>query len=498
MRKSIITLITVLAVIGMLASTAVAQQGTLRHGFGVGWLTFDPHKDQRTISFTYLSPMYEGLLTESMDGQSFEPALATSWEEDTEGVTFNLREGVNFHDGTPFNADAAVANFNRVKAEGHPALKGFLKNAESAEAIDDMTVRYNYSKFDATILLTLARFAGMMVSPAAFPAEGEKVAVPVGTGPWQFNADDTNEDNSLIVVDAYDGWWGGPSDRPARIEFNNFGGNPANISALLAGDLDSTGYGGPPNKMLLDSNGMITTEALSVGWGVLIQDRNGELVPELADVRVRKAMQLAINGAAYAATTDIGQPTNQYGAEGNYGHSENITTSFDMEAAMALMAEAGNPTFDLVMPGGASFSKRNAFVQSAWEPLGITVIEENVGQAIFPSCFSGKFAAAFCPINERELKHHIENRLLEGGSMNPFGVRNEEIEALYERASTQPADVAESFYRIIMEKADEEAYTAWAVWASIPVAYNPENVEGPQLRFFYPGVIRYTDVRMLN
>ena len=157
-------------------------EGTLQVAHGVNHLNWDPHADQRTISLHYLNPVYEGLLREATDGRSFVPELATSWEVDDTGVTFNLREGISFHDGEPFNADAVVANFNRVKEVGHPVNRGFLRNVESAEAIDDLTVRYNYAEFDGTVLLTLSRFAGKMISPAAFENVSENN--PVGTGPY--------------------------------------------------------------------------------------------------------------------------------------------------------------------------------------------------------------------------------------------------------------------------------------------------------------------------
>ena len=111
-------------------------EGTLQVAHGVNHLTWDPHGDQRTISLHYLNPVFEGLLREATDGRSFIPELATSWEVDETGVTFTLREGVSFHDGEPFNADAVVANFDRVKEVGHPVNRGFLRNVESAEAID--------------------------------------------------------------------------------------------------------------------------------------------------------------------------------------------------------------------------------------------------------------------------------------------------------------------------------------------------------------------------
>jgi len=80
-----------------------------------------------------------------------------------------------------------------------------LKNVESAEAIDEMTVRYNYSEFDGTVLLTLSRFAGKMISPEAFANVNENN--PVGTGPYIYNADESVAYNSAKVFDLNQDYW---------------------------------------------------------------------------------------------------------------------------------------------------------------------------------------------------------------------------------------------------------------------------------------------------
>jgi len=241
---------------------------TLKHAASVNHSTWDPHKDQRTISLQYLNPIYEGLLRETTDGNSFVPELATSWEEDESGITFTLREGVTFHDGTPFDASVVVANFERVKAEGHPVNKGFLKNVESVEAVDDMAARYNYSQFDGTVLLTLSRFAGKMISPAAFDTVAENN--PVGTGPYSYNGDDSSPDNTFLVYDVNPDYWNPDAQPVSRIELSIITDAATQLNGLLAGEFQTVQISAIPLDAKAQEEGMVTSADSAVAWSAHI------------------------------------------------------------------------------------------------------------------------------------------------------------------------------------------------------------------------------------
>ena len=107
-----------------------------------------------------------------------------------------------------------------------------------------------------------------------------------------------------------------------------------------------------------------------------------------------------------------------------------------------------------------------------------------------------RFAMGICPINERHIKHFVENRLLEGGFLNPFGHVDEEIEALYAEAAALPLDEAEPLYAEIARIEAERAYIIHLGWASSPVQFNPNNVSGVQVRFIYPGTYYIGDVTL--
>ena len=100
----------------------------------------------------------------------------------------------------------------------------------------------------------------------------------------------------------------------------------------------------------------------------------------------------------------------------------------------------------------------------------------------------GDYPIAICPINERHIKHFVENRLLETGFLNPFGHVDEEIEALYAEAATLPLAEAESLYADIARISAEKGYIIHIGWGSTPIVYDPTRISGVEARFIYPGV----------
>jgi peptide/nickel transport system substrate-binding protein len=119
------------------------------------------------------------------------PELATSWEvsPDKLHITFKLRQGVMFHDGTPFNAQAAKFNLDRLMVpEDATQVYTWFKAMESVDVLDDYTVRINMSEPSAMIMTVLTSKAGFMVSPAAMKKYGEQYNMhPTGTGPFKLS-----------------------------------------------------------------------------------------------------------------------------------------------------------------------------------------------------------------------------------------------------------------------------------------------------------------------
>ncbi|UCF98866.1 MAG: ABC transporter substrate-binding protein [Spirochaetaceae bacterium] len=131
----------------------------------------------------------ERLFRRSETGE-FIPELATSWEvsQDKLHITFKLRQGVKFHDGTPFNAAAAKFNLDRLMDPAQATqVHTWFKDIESVDVIDEYSVRINLKQPAAMIMTLLTSTGGFMVSPEAMKKYGDDYSLhPVGTGPFKF------------------------------------------------------------------------------------------------------------------------------------------------------------------------------------------------------------------------------------------------------------------------------------------------------------------------
>lgn len=149
--------------------------------------SMDPGDQTATYTAAVLDPIYEGLIRRG-EGNTLQPALATEWTGDETGLiwTFKLRDGVKFHDGTDFNADAVVKNFNRhLDSDRGLAASGRLRLIlDKVEALDDSTVQMTLKRRYPAFLALLTTAASWMVSPAADEA-GTIGTKAVGTGPYR-------------------------------------------------------------------------------------------------------------------------------------------------------------------------------------------------------------------------------------------------------------------------------------------------------------------------
>ena len=138
--------------------------------------SLDPQAVTAVNDFRILMNIYDGLVRYKDGTLEIEPALATSWKISKDGktYTFKLKEGVIFHDGTPFNAAAVKFNFDRMLDEKHPQhdtgpfpLAFFFNAIKETRIIDNLTVQFILDKPYAPLLSNLAYPTGLIVSPAA-------------------------------------------------------------------------------------------------------------------------------------------------------------------------------------------------------------------------------------------------------------------------------------------------------------------------------------------
>ena len=179
--------------------------GTLRicdqaEGTGIG---FPPKYREVNYSTRQVAPAIERLLRHDKNNMLV-PWLAEGFKEDAAAkvLTFTLRKGIKFHDGTDFNAEAVKWNLDQHRlARGQGAEK-----FKSIDVIDDYTVRINLAEWDNTVTDNLCHNTGLIISPAAYRLNGEEWCQnhPVGTGPFQFV---DWKKGVRIAYEKFNGYW---------------------------------------------------------------------------------------------------------------------------------------------------------------------------------------------------------------------------------------------------------------------------------------------------
>jgi len=176
------------AALAVLALAGPAQAQTLRVGLGEDPDVLDP-----TLARTFVGRIVFAALCDKLldidEKLGIVPQLATSyeWSADSKALTMKLRPGVTFHDGEKFDAAAVKFNIERHKTLPGSNRRGELAPVTTVDVVDAMTVRLNLSAPFSPLLAQLADRAGMMVSPKAAQAAGDKFgAKPVCSGPFKF------------------------------------------------------------------------------------------------------------------------------------------------------------------------------------------------------------------------------------------------------------------------------------------------------------------------
>ena len=310
--------------------------------------SLDPAAVTAVNDFRILMNMYDGLVRYKSGTLEVEPALATSWEisEDGTTYTFSLREGVTFHDGAPFNAEAVKFNFDRMLKEDHPfhdtgpfPLAFFFSAVQDVTVIDDMTVQFKLDAPYAPFLSNLAYPTGLLVSPASVEQYGAEFGRnPSGTGPFVFTEWNSNE---RVVVEKNADYWDGAASLDAVV-FRPITDANTRTAEMLAGGIDMLVEVPPVALSQFEGDRYkLVEQAGPHVWFLILNTKEGPF----ADKRVRQAANYAINKEAIVdnvleGTAEVAAgPTPPAFA---WAYNADLEPyPYDPEKAKALLAEAG-------------------------------------------------------------------------------------------------------------------------------------------------------------
>lgn len=318
--------------------------------------------------------IYEGLVTLDAEMRVVN-LLAESWEvsDDALEFTFKLHEGVTFHDGEPFNADAVVRAYDRVLDPESTLRRAvyFSDVLDHVEAIDEYTVKFVAREPFAAMVATLAHPAGGIPSPAAAEAAGADFGSnPVGTGPYRF-VEWVRGDH--ITLEANPDYWN--PDLAASVPTMTLRGiaEPGALGiAVQSGDATFAGPLEASQAQLLreDENVEVTeTDGMTIYWVTL----NNSKEP-FNDVKVRQALNYGVNkeqvlmagslGEGYVADSPI--------ARSVWGYTETGGYEYDPDRAKELLSEAGFPEgFSTELWTSVTHRDRAVAVQNQLAQIGV-------------------------------------------------------------------------------------------------------------------------------
>jgi peptide/nickel transport system substrate-binding protein len=187
-------------------------------------VSIDPVAMQDLGGYGITAQSFEFLCTLDKGGSDIAPGLATKWTPNTDGTvwTFDLRQGVKWHDGSPFTADDVVATMERLVAAGNSGLKGVLESG-GAVATDANTVTFNLAGGNGNFPYLVSVFnAQTLITPKAYVAGTTLDKVPAGTGAWKLK---TYNAQTGATFERNPDWWGGmtPLDSTEFIFFDATG-----------------------------------------------------------------------------------------------------------------------------------------------------------------------------------------------------------------------------------------------------------------------------------
>ncbi len=334
------------------ATSGGSAKDTLVYGRGGDSTSLDPITTTEGEAFKVTENIFETLLEYGEQDTTLHPGLAKEWKVSDDGLTytFKLQEGVKFHDGTDFNADAVVFNFDRwmngnedkfpyyTMFGGYKADEGHV--IKEVKAVDPYTVEFVLKRPQAPFLKNLAMSPFGIASPTAVKKFGDDFRKnPVGTGPFKFVE---WKQNDTITLEKNPDYWQKGLPKLNKVVFRVIPENTARLNALANGEIDVMDGLNNSDEATVKGNDklqVIERPSMNVGYLGLTTTRkpfDNKLVRQAINHAVNKKdiIKAFYGGKALAAKNPM-PPSIE-------GYNDSIKDyDYDLEKAKALLKEAG-------------------------------------------------------------------------------------------------------------------------------------------------------------
>src|SRR3954467_11377977 len=395
----------------------------------------------------YYQAVYDRLMHLDADGKP-SAGLATDWSYDETGLrlALTLHDGVTFTDGATFDADAVKANLEKAKASSGEAGSA-LRAVDHVEVVDATHADVVLSRPDPGLVDALARSSGFMAAPPAL-ASPDLATAPVGSGPYVLDAKATTAGSDYVYTRNAD-YWDADSYPYDQVEIKFLDDTTAQLNGLRSGELSAVGGVSTSDVVSgAKSAGLnVVTYFNGTIEGLYLWDRDGAVAPALGDVRVRQAINYAMDRDTIVKTVKggLGQPTEQVFGPSSAGYDESLegTYDFDLDKAKKLMADAGYADgFALTLPDFSPvFPDEQAAMTEAFESLKIkTTYKPITGDQVVGSIIGGQWPANFFSLTSSSPWAFAQLAVAPGAPFNPFHVSDPKVNDLVASAQASTGD----------------------------------------------------------
>ncbi|MBF9066483.1 ABC transporter substrate-binding protein [Streptacidiphilus fuscans] len=405
----------------------------------------------------FFQATYDTLVKRNADG-SYAPMLATAWSYNAAQtqLTLTLRTGVTFQDGTAFDAAAVKANLLRFQKAGG-ADASTLATLKSVDVLDATHVRLDLAAPMPSLLFHLSDSAGLMASPAAFAKANQLNTRPDGTGPYVLDQKSTAFGTKWVYT-RNPTYWGTklPFDTVTMSVFNN---ETAIVNGLETGQIDTAVLQTADKETAVASDTQLTTTDEQFDFqGLLLFDRGGAVTPALKDVRVRQAVNYALDRATMlnVIRQNLGQVTDQVFGPHTPGYEAGLDTyySYDPAKAKQLLTQAGYAhgfTLHLPLIPAIVSDALAAGIKSDLGAVGINVVWDStdastVEQKIF---VQRAYSGMVMNIGQSSDPWVVAQTLVLPGVFNMFGSTDPTVAGLVAKIQSEPAADATADYQAL-------------------------------------------------
>lgn len=464
--------------------------GELKLGLLVAPASWAASKVQWANASPYDQAVYDTLLHADAKTAEPKPWIATSWSynSDKTVLTLKLRNDVKFTDGTKLDASAAAQNLIRFR-DGTAADKSHLANLKDAKAVDATTLQLTLTQPDPAMLAYLSQAPGLMESPKAFTSKTIDTT-PVGSGPYVLDTK-ASVTGSKYVFTKNPTYFAKSQQYFSKVTMLVLATPQTELNAIKGGQVDGLNILDQSTISQIKSTRGFSVVQQPLDWkGIALLDRNGKDTPALKDVRVRQAINYAVDRAAVlkAQEKGLGEVTSSVFATSSPAYDKALDTyySYDPAKAKALLKEAGYSSLTLKLPRVAGFGDvSNNLVQQYLGAVGIKVSFTNVpGQNVIADILAPKYSATYFSLQEDPNPFQAVNFLLTKGAVfNPYHVDDPKVEAYAKTIQTgsesAAAQAAKDLNKYVVEQAimapfyrDVNAFAVGSKITAVPQAGN--------------------------